>query len=70
MFHQNPRGTQDYRRCGIYISFGCNLSIGDGSDRVLKAEDGLPPVIMFAFDDYFPAVAVTDMMVRLGLCVG
>lgn len=27
------------------------------------AEKGLPPVIMFAFDDYFPAVAATDLLV-------
>lgn len=32
--------------------------------RVLAAEEGLPPVIMFAFDDYFPAVAATDLLVR------
>ncbi|CAN0567509.1 unnamed protein product [Ectocarpus sp. 12 AP-2014] len=32
-------------------------------DRVLAAEEGLPPVIMFAFDDYFPAVAATDLLV-------
>lgn len=32
-------------------------------DRVAAAEEGLPPVIMFAFDDYFPAVAATDLLV-------
>lgn len=36
-------------------------------DRVLAAEEGLPPVIMFAFDDYFPAVAATDLLVRTAL---
>lgn len=32
--------------------------------RVQASEEGLPPVIMFAFDDYFPAVAATDLLVR------
>eukprot|EP00903_Cladosiphon_okamuranus_P016685 g15383.t1 len=32
-------------------------------ERVAAAEEGLPPVIMFAFDDYFPAVAATDLLV-------
>ncbi|CAM9299714.1 unnamed protein product [Ectocarpus fasciculatus] len=48
-----------------------HLSVQDGEDggneafmkRVLAAEEGLPPVIMFAFDDYFPAVAATDLLV-------
>ncbi len=31
--------------------------------RVAAAEKGLPPVIMFAFNDYFPAVAATDLLV-------
>lgn len=31
--------------------------------RVAAAEEGLPPVIMFAFDSYFPAVAATDLLV-------
>eukprot|EP00904_Undaria_pinnatifida_P009000 jgi/Undpi1/522/HiC_scaffold_10.g03986.m1 len=38
----------------------------DGEDfmeRVLAAEQGLPPVILFAFDDYFPAVSATDLLV-------
>lgn len=33
-------------------------------NRVLAAEQGLPPVILFAFDDYFPAVSATDLLVR------
>lgn len=33
-------------------------------DRVLASEQGLPPVILFAFDDYFPAVSATDLLVR------
>ena len=32
-------------------------------NRVAAAEKGLPPVIMFAFDSYFPAVAATDLLV-------
>lgn len=31
--------------------------------NVAASEKGLPSVIMFAFDDYFPAVAATDMLV-------
>lgn len=31
---------------------------------VVAAEQELPPVVMFAFDDYFPAVAATDMLVK------
>ncbi|CAN0031054.1 unnamed protein product [Pylaiella littoralis] len=32
-------------------------------ERVRASEEGLPPVIMFAFDGYFPAVAATDLLV-------
>ncbi|CAM9531237.1 unnamed protein product [Laminaria digitata] len=35
----------------------------DFTERVLAAEEGLPPVILFAFDDYFPAVSATDLLV-------
>lgn len=49
---------------------------GDDADEedtfmnaVVASEEGLPPVIMFAFDDYFPAVAATDMLVRVCLSV-
>lgn len=46
------------------------LSVEDDEDdeetfnaNVAHSEEGLPPVIMFAFDDYFPAVAATDLLV-------
>lgn len=35
------------------------------NNNVAASEEGLPPVVMFAFDDYFPAVAATDMLVSL-----
>lgn len=36
---------------------------------MIAAEEGLPPVIMFAFDDYFPAVAATDLLVRVRVTI-
>ncbi|CAM9676648.1 unnamed protein product, partial [Hapterophycus canaliculatus] len=54
-------------RLHLSIDEGADETKGEGSEafieRVLAAEKGLPPVIMFAFDDYFPAVAATDMLV-------